>query len=134
METVPFDMLSCPASNLCNRAVIKRFIHFKSTGDKYSRNTPKSAVWMPENDYIITAWSNGMIVKFEGLTYNIGSQKSVFSLIFFIKVQFSNIGINSLRLSHNARFLVAADESGRVECMSPTLSTDSSSNVSNMHC
>ena len=86
METVPFDMLSAPASNLCNRYVVKRFIHFKSTGDKYSRNTPKSAVWMPENDYIITAWSNGMIVKFEGLTYNIGSQKSVFSLIFFIKV------------------------------------------------
>lgn len=76
-ETVPFDMRTVPASNICNRSVIKRYVHFKAMGDRYSRNSPKAAVWMPENDYVITAWTNGMLVKFEGVTYVMGSQKSV---------------------------------------------------------
>lgn len=79
--TVPFDMKSVPASNICNRSVIKRFIFFKSMGDRYTKNTPRSVTWMPENNYVITAWSNGMIVKFEGVTYLTGSQKSVFLCI-----------------------------------------------------
>lgn len=78
-ETMPFEMKCIPASNICNRSVIKRFVYMKQEGGHYTKVSPKSIAWMPENDYVVTAWSNGTIVKFEAVTYKMGKQRSVFT-------------------------------------------------------
>ena len=77
-ETAPFDMRSVPASNICNRAVIKRFVYMKQEGGQHSKINPRSIAWMPQNDYIVTAWNNGTIIRFESVTGIMNTQRNVF--------------------------------------------------------
>lgn len=125
-ETTPFDMKCVAASNLCNRFVLKRSMHFRGLDDRGQRRMERrkadganAVVWMPDNDYVITAWSNGAVVKWNGVTYSYSSQKNV-----------SNFSINCMKLSHFGNYIIAADDQGNVYRLSPTLDEQSTPKVS----
>lgn len=124
-ETTPFDMKTIAASNICNRFVLKRNMHFKGLTDRNQRRIERrkadganAVVWMPDNDYVITAWSNGAVVKWNGVTYTYSSQKNV-----------SNFSINCMKLSHFGNYLIAADDQGNVYCLSSKLDEQSTPKV-----
>ena len=94
----PFAMKMIPASNICNRFVVKRTMHFKERDV-----SPTSSVWFPDSDYVVSSWSNGTLVKWDGVTYSYKGRKSV-----------SNSSINSMILSHNGEFIVAVGDGGNV--------------------
>ena len=100
----PFAMKMIPASNICNRFVIKRGIHSKE------KTTPTSAVWFPDSDFVVTALSNGTLVKWDAVTYTHKGRKSV-----------SNSSINCMRLSHDGQFIIAAGEDGNVYYLTKAL-------------
>lgn len=82
--TPPFSMSQVPASLLLNRLVMKRKIKFSRGDDRNQRRvafirseSALSCVWMPLNDYIVTAWNNGKIVKMNGVNYQFNLQQDV---------------------------------------------------------
>ena len=82
--TPPFSMSQVPASLLLNRLVMKRKIKFSRADDRnqrrvafYRSESALSCVWMPLNDYIVTAWNNGKIVKMNGVNYQFNLQQDV---------------------------------------------------------
>lgn len=103
----PFAMKMIPASNICNRFVIKRGMHSRV------KATPTSAVWFPDSDFVVTSLSNGTLVKWDAVTYTHKGRKSV-----------SNSSINCMRLSHDGQFIIAAGDDGNVYYLTKAL-TDS---------
>ena len=69
-ETTPFDMKYIPAANICNRAVIRKYMYAK--GD-----SPVGSVWVPESNKIITAWSSGKWISVEGISFSTTPQSTV---------------------------------------------------------
>ena len=85
--TAPVFMTQVPASLLLNRFVMKRRIKFGRPDERTQRRmafvrseSALSCVWMPFNDYIVTAWNNGKIVKVNGVNYQYSGQQDVISL------------------------------------------------------
>ncbi|CBK23264.2 uncharacterized protein [Blastocystis hominis] len=93
----PFAMKMVPASNICNRFVIKRSMRYRE------KATPTSAVWFPDSDFVVTSLNNGTLVKWDAVTYTHKGRKSV-----------SNTSINCMRLSHDGQFIIAAGDNGNV--------------------
>ena len=93
----PFAMKMAPASNICNRFVIKRSMRYRE------KVTPTSAVWFPDSDFVVTSLNSGMLVKWDAVTYTHKGRKSV-----------SNTSINCMRLSHDGQFIIAAGDNGNV--------------------
>ncbi|KAK8796559.1 hypothetical protein WA588_000689, partial [Blastocystis sp. NMH] len=117
--TPPFSMSQVPASLLLNRLVMKRKIKFSRADDRnqrrvafYRSESALSCVWMPLNDYIVTAWNNGKIVKMNGVNYQFNLQQDI-----------SNCALNCVKMSHNGKFLITADDQGNVFRLTPSLTS-----------
>ena len=70
-ETAPFDMKYIPASNICNRAVLRKYMYAKN-------ESPVGSVWIPENNEILTAWSSGKLISVGGINFITTSRQHVF--------------------------------------------------------
>lgn len=49
----------------------------KQEGGQHGKISPRSIAWMPQNDYIVTAWNNGTIIRFESVTGIMNTQRNV---------------------------------------------------------
>jgi singapore isolate B (sub-type 7) whole genome shotgun sequence assembly, scaffold_27 len=85
--TAPVCMTQVPASLLLNRFVMKRRIKFGRPDERNQRRmafvrseSALACVWMPFNDYVVTAWNNGKIVKLNGVNYQYSGQQDVIAL------------------------------------------------------
>lgn len=72
--TAPFTMKHIPASLLLNRLVMKCKVRFRYPNQGRShhmvRESAMACVWKPRSDYVVSAWSNGKIVRMNAVNYS----------------------------------------------------------------